>query len=766
MTKEERRKYIKTHRDCLIVSIGITVIFILFGVFKFNGFIGRLIESVRDLGLSAAYYICDVFELPLAVIPTVNQYPKIPYFNFLGGEAPEIPVPKEFLKFAENWGVFWELWKTKDNFLGYLSAIGDFLIMFSKLIVFLMPLIVVFRILFVKMMSKKNNDYNADTKALKDFKRILNVTYRPVKQWILRFNEFIRHATVFFTVWVIIWLCYFNIFTILIEAVAYYLYFIVSFDVANLYRQFYKLLLDLWGLLTFFPLAVWLVAVVVILNKIGCSVGYKRLRHNEAKNGGVVSERGVVTIVYGEMGAGKTALITDMALSENNLLRDQAFEIILECDLKFPNFPWIILENELKRCFEFHTVFSLFTVREWIKKKKERFNKSPERRRIFDYDFECYEMKFDDKLKTYDIWEILEQYACAYLIYTVESSYIISSYSIRSDTLLKDIGNFPLYDKDFFERDSSLQDSYSRHSHILDFDMLRLGKVMLENNPFRKAFGFGVYVISEIDKERKNTVELQEVKRGSEECNQKNDLFNCLLKIARHPCVVANRVFIKVFADLQRPSSLGADARELGQVVYIQGQTDITPVLPFYSPFWTFEMLYLKLYDKFTDIYPQYRYSHGDNTLLIFIYKHIVSFLAKYYHGVYNTFGCSTMKLILEDGSLSGEKVERRWFKMPKKIYSARYCTDCFSAIFDMRGQDNAIGIDDIPEFSTLRATWAELQLEHSFFQRDLDLMCTNSNNNGNTVVTDVKAEKNEPDKTVEPEPLYDYDEILNLGRK
>ena len=36
--------------------------------------------------------------------------------------------------------------------------------------------------------------------------------------------------------------------------------------------------------------------------------------------------------------------------------------------------------------------------------------------------------------------------------------------------------------------------------------MLRLGRIMLENNPNRNAYGFGVYGITELDKERTRNV--------------------------------------------------------------------------------------------------------------------------------------------------------------------------------------------------------------------------------------------------------------------
>ena len=44
-----------------------------------------------------------------------------------------------------------------------------------------------------------------------------------------------------------------------------------------------------------------------------------------------------------------------------------------------------------------------------------------------------------------------------------------------------------MWNTDFFEKDSRLIDSYSRHSHIIDFDSLRLGKKVIENNPKKWA---------------------------------------------------------------------------------------------------------------------------------------------------------------------------------------------------------------------------------------------------------------------------------------
>ena len=152
----------------------------------------------------------------------------------------------------------------------------------------------------------------------------------------------------------------------------------------------------------------------------------------------------------------------------------------------------------------------------------------------------------------------------------IQSSLIISNYSIRTDSILSDIGNFPAWDTDFFKRDSRLLDSFFRHAHILDFDSLRLGKKVLAYNPRKDSFEFGVVVITEVGKERGNSIENAEKKKKDVGANQKNDLFNSWLKMVRHSATVDNYPFVKVLTDEQRPESWGADARDLCDIVHMR----------------------------------------------------------------------------------------------------------------------------------------------------------------------------------------------------
>lgn len=467
----------------------------------------------------------------------------------------------------------------------------------------------------------------------------------------------------------------------------------------------------------FIPVAAWVVIIIIALELAARHIGYNELEHRERKNGGFLEERGVMTIVYGPMGAGKTKTITDMALTQEVRFRDMAFEIIIESDFKFPFFNWATFEQDLKQAIENHIVFNVPSTRKWLQEKYRIWTETPSKENLWGYDHERYGLEYDDRLKVSNLWEVLDDYACAYVVYTVQSSLLVSNYSIRVDNLMDDLGNFPKWNTDFFRRDSRLLDSYSRHAHILDFDMLRLGKRMLDDNPNRYAFGFGVYIISEIDKERKNAPELQQIKASSEECNQKNDLFNSLMKMSRHACVIANRVFVKIFADLQRPESLGADARELGEIVYIEDSSDMNPILPFFAPFYFFEAFFTWIFGRFVDLYYEYRFIRSDKTVPMYLMKSFSAWLKRFRDRTCNQFGSSKIKLLVESGRMDGDKKERTYFMQSKKIYARRYTTDCLSAIFNQYADKNTIGLNDLPEYVTELGSDEENLLQNSFFQ-------------------------------------------------
>lgn len=715
------RKINYRHIICILITLG----FVALGIFRFFGCIGRIIESVRDCGLSVAYYFCEIFEIPHHITPTVNELPKIPFFDFPSQTpdvptvpaVPSVPIPDNWEKFKINWSAYWRLWATKENFFGYLSAVGNVLYIFSKVIVIIIPFILLVWLLLRCILKTQNNDYDKDSKPLTIFKRITAHTYTPIKTWLIGFVGFIREYKNYYIMWLCLWALYFNAFAILIEFIAYYLYFVVSFDFLNIYRQVYKLFIDLSVAVTFIPLWAWGVVGLVALDKFRKNIAYGVLNHFERRNRGFINARPIVSMICGTMGKKKTTVLTDMALSQEAMFRDKAFEKILENDLKFPNFPWINLENELKRAMEYHEVYNLATVRKFVVKKRSRWQKKQTRERLFNYDYERYGLEYDDKLKVVNVWEVIEIYAQLYFIYVIQSSLLISNYSVRVDGILSDSGNFPLWNADFFKSDSRLIDSYSRHAHILDFDSLRLGKKVIEDNPNANNFEFGIVLVTEIGKERGNNLELSDKKKKDETTNQKNDMFDSWIRMVRHSATVDNYPFVKVVTDEQRPENWGANGRELCEIIRIKESGETRLAMPFFS---LAELLYGWLYNKFAGLYYEYRYNRGDNTLLMYLLKGLTAKMRDYYTGIYNRFGYCVATVDVESGTLDGKTEANKYYLMSKKIYSKRFSTDCFSDFFTVKALRSPVGINDLNEYATEKATFGELAMQNSYFVTDL----------------------------------------------
>ncbi len=696
------------HIICIVITLG----FLACSIFVFPNALGRLIEGGRDFAYSVAYYFCELFGVPYSFTPTVNEYPNFsPLPTFL---------PDTWAGFQSNWAAYWRLWATMDNFTGYLSFLGNGLYSLCMFVIIALPFVGLGVVLLRQVMKKPNNDYNKYSRPLRAWKKFIAHTYAPVKRWLAGFAAFLREHAVYRILWLVIWVYNFNLFTMLLEFLAYYFYFVISFDFINLYRQVYKLFLDLTPAFAFIPLWAWCIIGLWLFHKFRKGIGYARLNHNERKNCGFINERALVSLVCGTMGKGKTTMLTSMCLSTEVLFRDKAFELLLECDMKFPDFPWINLENVLRYAIAEHKVYNLATCRRFLQQKRARFEKHPCPEKLYGYDYERYGYTYNDNLEVVDIWNVLEDYAQLYFIYVMESSVIISNYSIRSDMILSNLGNFPLWNGDFFRRDSRLIDSYSRHAHILDFDVLRLGKTVVADNERRNAFEFGVVAVSEIGKERLNskTSQSRGLKAKDEATNQENDGFNDGLKMARHRATVCNFPFLKIISDEQRAMSLGADARELFDVINICDRTETTLMLPFFT---VEELLYGWVFGKFRDLYTQYRYNRGDNTLFLYLIKGVVARFNHYYNRTYNLFGCHRLLIQLESGSLDGSFKEKAYYISRKKDYSKRFATDCFADFFREKALTAPVGLDDMDEYETERATWEELKKQGSYFIRDLE---------------------------------------------
>lgn len=691
----------RTSNICLTVVI--TAAFILLGAFVFGDSYLRFGETAKDFGLSVGYYLCTLFGLDHDIVPSVTEYSSVMDWDIL--------LPSDFEGFTSQAKSFFSLLVDEENFLGYWAKVGDVMLVLLKVVAIILPCLLVLGLVIWRLYKSGNTKHNKDTVPLKVFKSFSRCLYQPLKRAVLSYRDFLTEHRAVWILWAVMWVFHLNAASIVTGFLAYYFYFVLSFDVPNLYVQVCKLLIDLQVIFRHFPW--WSIAFVcwLLFDRWRKNIALNRLRHFEARNCGFINELPIVSMACGSMGKKKTTLITDMVLSQEVMFRQKALEILQQNDMKFPYFPWIAFEDELRRCMEHGTVYNLASVKAWVALKRSRFLRHRNAQtQLYGYDYARYGTTFDDSLKISRLFEVLETYAQAYFIYVLESSLIVANYSVRTDNLMADNGNFPMWITDFFPKRRRPQ---SRHAHILDFDVLRLGRKVLENNPKAGSFEFGVVGITEIGKERGNNLELREIKKGADDTNQKNDLFNSWLKMCRHSATVDNFPFIKVFTDEQRPESWGADARDLCDVVHIVSSGNTRLTLPFYT---IEEMISEWTFNRFISLYYDFRFRRGDNTLLVHILKSVTAWLWRRNLRIYNRYGYSILKIEKERGTMDGKTENKKYYLMSAKIYAQRFSTDCFSDYFNDMAGKSGMGLMDYLEYTTEKATVEELKMQNSYF--------------------------------------------------
>lgn len=683
-------------------TIALTIAFILLGAFVFRVAYCRTIEALIDLYGSFKYYFCVLFGFSVDGIPSVAERSKVLNWNVI--------LPADFEMFKANCISFFGLFTSKENFLSWLGETGQKTGKISKIIIIVLPCILALWIALKTLYKRHNTKHNIDTLPLRVYKTVTRYTTEPLKRFVRQYATFVKEHNFIWIIWLVIWVFNLNFATIIIEFFAYYFYFAVSFDFGSIYTQIVKLIIDLQVIVKYVPFWVILIFIWLLFERWRRNLALAKLRRMENSNRGFINDLPIVSMTCGSMGKKKTTIITDMTLSQEIMFRNVAYGKLQETDMKFPNFGWIAFEMELRKCMEHGTVYNLATVKEWVKLKRSRYEKHhDDSLQLYGYDSKRYGLYYRDGLKTSYIFDVLSTYAQLYFVYVIQSSLIVANYSIREDNRLIDGGNFPVWNTDFFSKTPRP----SRHAHILDFDILRLGKKVLENNPNAGSFEFGVVAITEVGKERGNNLELKEVKKGTEETNQKNDLFNSWLKMCRHSATIDNYPFIKVFTDEQRPSSWGADARELCDIVHIVSSGNTRLALPFFT---IEEMLNEWLFNWFINLYADFRFNRGDNTLLIYLLKKVTAFFYKRTVIAYNIYGYSISNIEKERGTMDGKTEKKKYYLMHKKIYSQRFSTDCFSDYFNDIAKNTKIGLNDYMEYQTEKATVTELKMQNSYF--------------------------------------------------
>ena len=724
-----------------IVSLLITLAFILISALCFQNSWLRIGESFRDIYTSCAHAFRDIET-------TVNK-PSAVSLQDLG------LLPKDFPLFLTKLRLYAQTLVDKTTYLYFLIFVQKYVKVIAYVILLaLMPLLVL-ALIALKVLHTQNNDYNQDTKPLQIVKTIFNFTYRPLKRVTAAYFRFLKKNKAYPIIWAVIWALNFNFVTIILEIVAYHYYFCASFDFVNLYIQFYKLLLDLSTVITFFPLWAWAIIFVIGFDIFRKFRSKKKLKNLEEKCEEIVAELPVAVFITGAMNTGKTTFQVELAITYNKYFRDVAYKKMFEITMRFPNFPWINLERCIKYGLEHHTIYNLATCKLFIRFLKKFYENSYKhtelrynllRRRygynfdnfIFDYNVECYGFTYYDNLKEKTIFDALESYAQHYFIYVITCTLMLANHSIRVDDFQKDKGNFPIWDIDFFRNDPEEIKEHTRHSHILDYDAVRLGTKVISDNRFKDSIDFGIIAVTEIGKERSNqiTIKGEYFKIPSTYSNGESvldengmpikatpdsDLFTLDVKMCRHRATVDDFPYVVFIFDDQRAGSLNADNKELCDLLYIAKASDYKFITPYFA---LDELVYMVTTKFMKWFHKKDRYYKGNNTLLCHTLRNMfASLIFKHYERLFNMYSVSTLTFNVQDGKESDKGHKMKYPMIKMKVHSGRFFTDAWGDYYYQKTKRSPVGIVDTPEYVGNQATREELNQTHGYFANAMDKM-------------------------------------------
>ena len=730
------------------MSIAFIIAALCFSVFRFQTVFVRMLESIKDLALSFVYFFVDFFA-PGLVTPTVTDIPE--------GAIALLPMTLE--EFKACFVNFQAALFDKDNFFDYTFLVFQTTVNGSLTIITIAELLLVAVLIGWlvygipkkkkqkqkkkgKKPSKKTDKSKRKKKKHKKRREVQSGSTKPfamffrIQSFFAPFwnffkcfkTEFLAKYRGYYLALILIWLYNLNVFTIVLEVLAYILYLGRSCNIFTVYTQAIKLLLDLSVSIFFLPLWVQAIIGYKIFHAIRCWFGKTKLCAYEKKIMERLSNTLGSIFINGKQRARKTTLLTVLAVVEEKRQHFMAKKGLKARSKQFPHFPWRKLEKTLRIKRKQHVCYTLASTREYIRglrsifEARHTYTKEQQRRIldemkkggycgdnfIFGYKYNKFPLKYNDGVRIVNIYECIEHYARLYFIYNSKKPLVFGNYSIRSDGRMKTRGNFEKYEMDFFKRKPEDIKNYSQYSHYAILDSMRLGKLMDPFNPYKDAMEFGVVAMTEFEKEVGNQNTNSAYKVDSSACNRRNDGMSNFLKTCTHMATVDNQTFFRFMCDGHRPGSMAADYAELCTLWRIKKCSESKIVLPFFAIEGAICELIMKGYDWIED---KMSYLQGKRTLLMYLIDCFHGVIFRHYDRIKNRYSMYTTTIDMWDGA-DGEMIAKK-AKLPIPEWLAfgdRFATDAWGEFFHEKAKRSKYGIDDIPQFKDKKMSFDEMQ--------------------------------------------------------
>ena len=665
--------------------------------FVFNGrwsFL-RLVQSIRDLAFSIAKYFVVVFGFTGNGIPnTISEIPDVPF-------VPLLPVESSNLE--GFWGRFFANLFNGDRFMLYNYHVLQIVLNVQRFLLPVILLIIIFKMLISDSADVENDDFGKKSKGVLRAEWTVRKIFVPVKYFLSSWWASLRFWVVL--TWFLFVAAGTNVLSIVIEVFAFLFWFSVSADFALIYRGFYKLLLDLTIMFSTLPVFVWILLGYFLFTLIRRSAAFRRLEQMEAANRSFLDKLPLCVLITGKIGIGKTTSNVNLSLSLQDAMRDRLLSSMMEIQAEFPFYPWDLLDRQIGIMFFCGDLPSKTATRALFS--------DPDFRDVllsllFGYKGK---MTFDDGVNVKHLEDRIVDYAELQVMYR-QQTLIFSSYSLRVDNLFLDLGKMPLWSSDYFRTPAFDPRSEPLRSHILDFDTLRLGKTV--SGETGGAWEYGILSHTEMGKDFGNTLTNKDLKASDESANIKNDMLIERIKVLRHTGTADHHPYVQYIGDEQRPTSLGADALELCDVVRLLNASEKKKTIRLL----TIEQFFVDLVNSiWSGWYVRRRVHRADEDLPTWILRRVMNRVHNWEQRMTQLFGYQEISCEVLDGAdLDKEGQADVVYSCFKKVHSGRFATDCFSDVLSSRSTESDWSMQSAPTYAGPVADPEEIRAQHSYF--------------------------------------------------
>jgi len=724
---------VKKNRILHIVTWCFLAAAIAYGVFYF-GFpiIKRLWMALCDLGRSlAAYGRLLVTGKDGAILPTVQTFP----------EEMDAVLPlswEELQAFAKQW---WEIFKDGKVILTFLMLVLEKLALFlSWVSLFALPVASIVLVLWL-INKEKDNDYAKNSAALERFERFRRTTWKRIKDTIKEYQKFVWKRWYYWLSFTVIWAYNLNILTIAIEAIAWIFYLAWAGTMEsylNILVQIAKFVVDFSVAALFIPGWGWAIIIYLLLCVFRRWLGNRALERCIEEDNEFIDRYPGALFVTGKQRSKKTSMLTMLKLLYERLFRKKASEKMMQRDKQFPMFPWINLERFIEENRRKHRIYMLYHCRKFIRllrrveimpagKMRERYFALLKKKYdytwddfYFGYDTK-YGLEYDDGLLRIHLYDALEMYAQLFFVYHQQTPLDLSNLAIREDFKWKDYGNFPVFDGDLLDRTSEESAKASKYSHIIPYDSFRPGLKFDPDNPYKDAVEYGIGVVQEVDKERKNSKTRSNAGNKSDGENgiatQDNDGFETDLKVRGQVALVDFVDFWVWLIDAQRVGDLGASNAELTNQIFIKGRAEEELKLPFFA---IEDLLFEWLTNIYEKIHRWFRVNKGSNVLLHHLLKLAYEPFFKAYDRIDKKYTVWKLRVKVTDGGDGEQLGEEHFWVLQYATYRDRFASDVCKAFYEYRFAKSKKGIDDIECYTQTNTDVEKMVQQNSYFAEDM----------------------------------------------